>query len=238
MGAPRLRLVSLTVLVIAVLTASAAFGAVGGRSARTSEEASPSCTPSTDQGTMDEGTVDEGTVDEGTVDEGTVDEGTCVEQEDDPSGTVDASGDASPSLEEMPTADPEREAACMVAAGIDPAAPHVDTGEKLKGLDNAIARVLENCVKNPQAAGLINALEHLVANRDRQAAHQEELAAAKAERDAAKAERRAIQAERKAEHQASKSNEASAGTHVTAGGQAGQHGNGNGNGNGNGHGHD
>jgi hypothetical protein len=223
MGAPRLRLVSLTVLVIAVLTASAAFGAVGGRSARTSEEASPSCTPSTDQGTMDEGTVDEGT---------------CVEQEDDPSGTVDASGDASPSLEEMPTADPEREAACMVAAGIDPAAPHVDTGEKLKGLDNAIARVLENCVKNPQAAGLINALEHLVANRDRQAAHQEELAAAKAERDAAKAERRAIQAERKAEHQASKSNEASAGTHVTAGGQAGQHGNGNGNGNGNGHGHD
>ena len=42
---------------------------------------------------------------------------------------------------------------------------------KLTGLDNAIAHVLANCLKNPDAPGLVNALEHLVANQAKHEAH-------------------------------------------------------------------
>src|SRR5438132_651681 len=59
---------------------------------------------------------------------------------------------------------------------------------KTTGLDHAIEMVLANCIKNPQAPGLLNALQHLVANRDRHAAHDADKAARRAAHDAAKAE--------------------------------------------------
>jgi hypothetical protein len=84
-----------------------------------------------------------------------------------------------------PVADPDREAACTTAAGIEPA------DMKLHGVDNAIAHVLANCVKNPQAPGLLNALEHLVANQAKHEAHEAEKAERKAAHDAAKAQKHA-----------------------------------------------
>jgi hypothetical protein len=96
--------------------------------------------------------------------------------------------------------DPEREAACDEAAGIAPADVGTSSGDtttdgteeptKLTGLDNAIAHVLANCLKNPDAPGLVNALEHLVANKTKHEAH-----------DAAKAERTAEHASSKAGHE-------------------------------------
>lgn len=98
--------------------------------------------------------------------------------------------------------DPEREAACNEAAGIAPAdggttgtsgdgstGGTVEEPTKLTGLDNAIAHVLANCLKNQDAPGLVNALKHLVANQAKHEAH-----------DAAKAERKAEHDARKAEH--------------------------------------
>jgi hypothetical protein len=107
----------------------------------------------------------------------------------------------------------------MEAAGIDPATVADGTfdGSDLTGLDNAIWHVFGNCVKNPQAPGLLTALTHLVANRDRHLALEEAKAEAKAARDAAKAERMAAHDARKAEH---------AGEHGN--GHAGEHGNGHG----------
>jgi hypothetical protein len=81
-----------------------------------------------------------------------------------------------------------------------PAEGELPSEETLHGLDNAIAHVLENCLKNPQAPGLLNALEHLAANQARHEAHEAAKAERKAEREAAKAEREAEKAERKAEH--------------------------------------
>lgn len=85
--------------------------------------------------------------------------------------------------------DPVREADCNAAAGIEPDDGSTDdTGDtdepvKVTGLDNAIEHVLANCLKNPQAPGLLNALAHLTANREKHEAH----AAAKAEKKAAHA---------------------------------------------------
>jgi hypothetical protein len=121
------------------------------------------------------------------------------------------------------TVDPERADACDEAAGV--ALTHggasdgtADTQDpiKLTGLDNAIAHVLANCLKNPNAPGLVNALEHLVANKAKHEAH----AAAKAER--------------KDDHTASEHDHG--GTHGNPHAEGGS-GNAHGGGNGNGHGH-
>lgn len=94
----------------------------------------------------------------------------------------------------------ERETACKEAAGIETAEDETDDGDgetKTHGLDNAIEHVFANCVKNPQAPGLLNALERLAANRERHEAHEAWKAEREAERDAAKAERDAAKADRK-----------------------------------------
>jgi hypothetical protein len=82
-----------------------------------------------------------------------------------------------------PTTEPgDRQAECEEAAGLSES----DEGEEeeaVRGLDHAIEVVLANCVKNPQAPGLVNALRHLAENRERKMAHDE----AKAERKAAHA---------------------------------------------------
>ena len=81
----------------------------------------------------------------------------------------------------------------MEAAGIDPTEDAGADAEATEphGLDNAIEHVLANCVKNPQAPGLLNALTRLAANRERHEEHRAWLAERKAEREAAKAERKA-----------------------------------------------
>lgn len=80
----------------------------------------------------------------------------------------------------------DRDAACDAAAGI--ADNPLPEGERLTGLPNAISHVLENCMKNPQAPGLVNALERLAENRERKEARDEAKAERKAEREARKAE--------------------------------------------------
>lgn len=95
----------------------------------------------------------------------------------------------------------ERLAACEQATG------QTSEGEdgKLTGLDRAIDRVLANCIKNPQAPGLLNALEHLKLNRERQGVREEERAARKEAREAA---REARAAERKARKESRKTAQA------------------------------
>ncbi|MEZ0233930.1 MAG: hypothetical protein ACAH81_03160, partial [Actinomycetota bacterium] len=94
----------------------------------------------------------------------------------------------------------EREAACLDAAGIEPSEEDgVEGGDTTKahGLDNAIDHVLANCMKNPQAPGLLNALERLAANRERHEAHEEWKAEKEAAKDARKDEKEAAKDARK-----------------------------------------
>ena len=134
---------------------------------------SPSESPSPDQGDQDE-QGDQG------------DQGTSDEQ---------GSGDCQDSNKEpkaRPSPSAEREKACMDAAGMSGSTAGTGSGQvKTTGLDHAIEQVLANCIKNPQAPGLLNALRHLVANRDHHAALDAEKAARKAAHDAAKAARQA-----------------------------------------------
>jgi hypothetical protein len=115
------------------------------------------------------------------------DDSACVDPTDEDADTTgDEGGDTDPVV------DPARETACTTAAGIEPTDGTDDAADtKLHGLDNAIAHVLANCVKNPQAPGLVNALEHLAANRAKHEAHEAEKAERKAAHDAAKAEKHA-----------------------------------------------
>src|SRR5205085_2266099 len=126
---------------------------------------------------------------------------------------------ATESVTPDPTSQPptDRTAQCNAAAGIDPNAP-APSGAPTTGLANAIQHVLANCIKNPQAPGLVTALQHLYANEQRQAAH-----------DAAKAAR-------EAEHQAA---HPGPGTHGNSGvhGNSGTHGHGTEHGNSGAHGH-
>ncbi len=105
------------------------------------------------------------------------------------------SGDQCPSAEldpirktsgaDMPTAAPtDREADCKKAAGrthgegggglANGGQGDVSGDRKTTGLDHAIQVVLGNCLKNPQAHGLPNALRRLTTNRDRHEAHEAE----------------------------------------------------------------
>ena len=78
-------------------------------------------------------------------------------------------------------ADPAREAECATAAGWEDGVPEAEEGEKLHGIENAMAHVYENCLKN-DAPGLVNALERLAANAARHEASEAEKAARAAER--------------------------------------------------------
>lgn len=125
-----------------------------------------------------------------------VEEEECVADDDDGFDEEGATDDGSEPAETE--TDAERGAACMQAAGIEPSEEETGGGDepvKAYGLDNAIEHVLANCVKNPQAPGLLNALERLSANRERHEAHEEWKTERKAERDAAKAERKAEKAD-------------------------------------------
>jgi hypothetical protein len=141
----------------------------------------------------DEG--DEGETGEEGQEEGDQGEDECVEEEE----PVEES-----SVDEgsVPPVDPDRQVACETAAGLVPGSGPGDEGVKLTGLDNAIAKVLANCLKNEKAPGLLNALRHLVANRDRHEAHEAEKALRAAERAERKAAHDAWKAAKKAAHEA------------------------------------
>jgi hypothetical protein len=53
---------------------------------------------------------------------------------------------------------------CLTAAGLDPSTDPTTVGLDAHGLQNALAHVLSNCIKNPQAPGLLVALHHLSLN--------------------------------------------------------------------------
>jgi hypothetical protein len=157
---------------------------------------STTCTPADESTSGDEGTSgDQGT----SQDESSSKE--CEEPDESDGATDPGAGDETP--QPAPPVDPAaREAECNAAAGQSTAAnvPGGSAGTtaggtqadvKKTGLDHAIEVVLANCIKNPQSQGLVNALRHLVANRDRHLAQQAEKDARRAAREAAKAARRA-----------------------------------------------
>lgn len=223
------RAVSLLALLFALLTATAAF-AEGGVF-----DDPPADEPVCEEVVTDDGTVVDG--DEGSAEEPVEGEEECEPAEEEPVEGEPAEepvdeGETGEEAEAEPADEEERVAACEEAAGIVDEVPTEgeETEEPLEeetltGLDNAIDRVLANCIKNPQAPGLLNALEHLTANRERHEARME----AHAEWKAEKAE---AQAAKRAEHEAWKAEKA-AGGH----GNAGSHGNGGGHGNGHGNPH-
>ena len=115
----------------------------------------------------------------------------CVDPTDEGEDTTGDEGEDTGEIPD-PVADPDREAACTTAAGIEPTDGTDDAADtKLHGVDNAIAHVLANCLKNPQAPGPLNALEHLAANQAKHDAHEAEKAERKAAHDAAKAQKHA-----------------------------------------------
>src|SRR2546426_4448359 len=140
---------------------------------------SPSESPSPDQGDQDE-QGEQGTSDDHESDD-QGDQGTSDQESSD-------CKDSKKDTKKPGATTADRQKACMDAAGMSgPTVSNDSSQVKTTGLDHAIERVLANCIKNPQAPGLLNALRHLVANRERHAAHDEEKAARKAAHDAAKA---------------------------------------------------
>jgi hypothetical protein len=142
--------------------------------------AESSCAP--DQSTVKASSDEQGSQDEG-------DDQECDDPEGD--GTTNPGDEGDGTLKPPPSAD--RVAACNEAAGIKDASGGTTGGtittETKTGLDHAVEVVLANCMKNPQAPGLLNALRHLVANRDKHLAHETEKAARRAAREAARASR-------------------------------------------------
>ena len=122
--------------------------------------------------------------------------------------------------------DVQRVADCEAAAGQS----SEGSGEKLTGLDRAIERVLENCIKNPQAPGLVNALEHLALNRERKEAREEERAARAEAREAAKEAREADREARKQAREAARAGKAQGTGGPPSHSRAGGNGRGKGNG--------
>lgn len=118
---------------------------------------------------------------EGESDEGESDEG----EECPPADEEEAEEEESDEDEPEPTESGDRQAECEVAAGLSDEEQD-ESEEKVTGLDNAIERVLANCIKNPQAPGLLNALRHLAENRERKMARDEAKAERRAAHDAAK----------------------------------------------------
>ena len=97
------------------------------------------------------------------------DEGSGGQEDETPSDGAGGEGAAPSDVDQV-----ERAAECNAAAGIDQGGTggDTDTAAPTTGLEHAIGRVLANCLKNPGAPGLPNALEHLVANAERKAARE------------------------------------------------------------------
>jgi hypothetical protein len=167
-------------LVAGVGVASAGHLTFLSSSSRETVRAEATCGPA--QSTVKPSSDNQGSEDEG-------DDQECVEPEGD--GTTEPGDEGDGGVKPSPSAD--REAACKEAAGVKDDSGDASGGstpsEKTTGLDHAIEVVLANCMKNTQAPGLLNALRHLVANRDKHQAQDAEKAARRAAREAAKAAR-------------------------------------------------
>jgi hypothetical protein len=202
---PFIRVILMSILA-GLVVASAGMASAGHLGfIRMSAEKSPprqestTCVP--DEGTPDdEGTSeDEGVSDDAGTSQDDVTSKEC-EEPGEGDGTTDP-GEGDETTQPGDAGDPaDREAECKTAAGMSTVAGGQGGSDgttdgtpgdvKKTGLDHAIEVVLANCIKNPQAPGLVNALRHLVANRDRHLAHQAEKDARRAAREAAKTARR------------------------------------------------
>jgi hypothetical protein len=176
-----------TLSTILVMAAAAVAGARGvfflspDSDEVTQESTEPECPPAEDGEGGEEGVLEEGAPEEGDP------SGDCDPQEGE--GFEEGEGSEDPGAEDPDgpaneIALVDREAACHEAAGLDEH-PLPEDG-RLRGLDNAISRVFENCMKNPQAPGLIVALERLAENRAKKEAREEAKAERRAEREARK----------------------------------------------------
>lgn len=193
---PSFRGVAVWVVAATMATAGLAFAgqlglAPASEIALVAEETPEPCEPSDQEepATGEEPVASE--VEPGTAEE----EAQPAEEECEPEGSGPAEGEGTEPEgdgEEAPSeADAERVAACEEAAGLTPVegtpegeetseAPVV---EKTHGLEHSTEVLLQNCIKNPQSQGLLNALRHHAINR----ARHEAKAAAKAAKKAAKA---------------------------------------------------
>jgi hypothetical protein len=182
MRAPRRVLTFLTSLLAVGMIASAGLAVTKpsmpspGETATSESDAGTTCV---DEGSRAAEPDDSGEDAAGCGDvEGTDEEDEPSPSEEDDSDGVDApdgetDGDALGEDAGSGAVDPIREAACNEAAGVTPDPEGTEDGmdpaenpvvEKPHGLENAIAHVLENCMYNPQAPGLLVAIRHLVAN--------------------------------------------------------------------------
>jgi len=197
MKTPKRLLTLLASLVIVALIASASMASSGalGHS------------PTTDSKVLALAGQDDGAPDGATADEGAVcdEDPAGADCEEGPGGDETADDPATDEgTDDTAEVDPDREKACNDAAGIETPEPGTTEEptttlgadlEKLHGVDNAIEHVLANCLKNPQAPGLLNALIQLTTGRAKHEAH-----------EAWKAEKKAVRAEAKAaKHGAGKS---------------------------------
>ena len=192
----RMRFVAVVGLVVALMTAG--IGLASNAADTSSDDEPVTCQP-----------VDETTEDGTPVDETEEPEGTDESEVPEESGGTDESDgtDESEAPEESDgTDDPAESEDCEDEAGDEETTDETEEPEKVTGLENAIAHVLENCIKNENAPGLITALEHLVANQERKADHDAWLEERRAEREAAKAEREAAREAQKAAHAAGRGN--------------------------------
>lgn len=155
--------------------------------ASATEKAAAHREPSTPMGDPTTCPSDEGTSEDDGTSRGEATVKECEPPDDDEGTTRPEPGDTA-----------AREAECKEAAGLSTVrdgqsgsegtvADGTTRGTKTKGLDHAIEVVLANCIKNPQAKGLLNALRHLVENRDRHMARKAEKALRRAAREARKA---------------------------------------------------
>jgi hypothetical protein len=149
------------------------------------QDESTSCDSNGQETSEDQGSNEQASDDQESEDQDQA-KNDCDSDDDQESGDEGASEDS---------AHDHTDADCLEAAGMsdESGGGSGSSGDETKktGLDNAIARVLANCIKDPQAPGLLNALRHLVANQARHEAHDAEKEARRAAHDAAKAEREA-----------------------------------------------
>jgi hypothetical protein len=160
--------------------------------------------PDGTEGEDTEGEDTEGEDTEGEDTEGEDPEGEDPEECEPDDGSGEDSDEPEDEVVESPEGDAEaREAECSEAAGLEDGATVEETYGDVDapyGQKHSTEVLLVNCMKNPQAKGLLRALENHARHLERWEARAE----LRAERDAAKAERKAARDAAKAERKAAR----------------------------------
>jgi hypothetical protein len=206
------RALLISLLALAVLSFAGASGA-GPLALIVSSDDPPvvvedECPEEGDEATEEDPDGTEGEDPEGEDPEGEDPEGEDPEECEPDDGSGEDSDEPEDEVVESPEGDAEaREAECSEAAGLEDGATVEETYGDVDapyGQKHSTEVLLVNCMKNPQAKGLLRALENHARHLERWEARAE----LRAERDAAKAERKAAhdaaKAERKAAHDAAK----------------------------------